>query len=107
MFWHSLHRILVISPGQRGYRGGTRNEDPRGLGRRFPLPGLLLRVELPELFLVLEVQVSELHPDRAIIHLLHRATDSDGPVAEKEGTGGPNNLLICLEPARGVEPPTC
>ena len=107
MFWHSLHRILVISPGQSGYRGGTGNEDPRGLGRRFPLPGRLLRVELPELFLVLEVQVSELHPDRAIIHLLHRATDPDGPVAEKEGTGEPNNLLISLEPARGVEPPTC
>ncbi len=107
MFWHSLHRILVISPGQSGYRGGTRNENPRGLGRRFPLPGRLLRVELPELFLVLEVQVSELHPDRAIIHLLHRATDPDGPVAEKEGPGELYNLLISLEPARGVEPPTC
>ncbi len=84
MFWHSLHRILVISPGQSGYRGGTGNEDPRGLGRRVPLPGRLLRVELPELFLVLEVQVSEPHPDRAIIRPLHRATDPDGPVAERE-----------------------
>ncbi len=85
MFWHSLHRILVISSGQSGYRGGeTGNEDPRGLGRRFPLPGRLLRVELPELSLVLEVQVSELHPARAIIHPLHRAGDPDGPVAERE-----------------------
>ncbi len=45
--------------------------------------------------------MSELHPARAIIHPLHRATDPDGPVAEKEGTGGPNNLLTCWSRREG------
>jgi len=64
--------------------GGTGNEDPRGLAGRFPLPGRLLRVELPDLFLCLAAQDSELHPDRAIIYPLYRAGRPDGPVAEGE-----------------------
>ncbi len=65
-------------------RNWKQNEDPCGLGARFPLAGRLLRVELPDLFLCLAAQESELHPDRAIIYPLYRAGRPDGPVAEGE-----------------------
>ena len=55
-----------------------------GLRTRFPLPGRFLRVKLPNLFLFLECQAGELHPDRALIGPPHRAGRPDGPVADRK-----------------------